>query len=398
MFDRLKTYLLYGNTYCGIEHNSQKTIATILLQKKKGEIVIEKSFIGKNSEEIAQNLPKKQHAFLIVNNDEVLNKYIESNEKQSNRLLFEAFPNLKINDFYYEIDSHKNFHDVAICRKSTVDKLIEDYKKHNITIIGFSLGNVMTSFVNDFIDESSYYTSNALLTKENNDITGISLIDGIPKQSYLVNGLEVANTQLLNFAGALSYILQSKKTVSNFEDEENQLVTGFREKRFFNQFTIFGLGFILLLLLLNFFVFNSYYDAVESMKQTAAVNGSQKERLLKLKSTVDEKQKMVDDVLKNSSSRSSYYVDAIANSLPNTIQLAELKYQPITKRIKKNAPIKLTQNSIVISGISTDSNLLFNWIQALENFDWISKVTPVNYGSQSKTTSGFTLKIDMFDE
>ncbi len=368
------------------------------MQKKKGEVVIEQSFAAKNTEEIAQKLPKKQHAFLIVNNDSVLSKYVESNEKQSNRLLFEAFPNLKINDFYYEIDSHGSFHDIAICRKSTVDKLVQDYKKQNITIIGFSLGNAMTSFVNDFIDESSYYTSNALLTKENNDITGISLVNDVPKQSYMVNGLEVKNTQLLNFAGALSYILQSKNTVSNFEETETKLVADFRQKRFFSQFMLFGLGFILLVLLLNFFMFNSYYESVESMKQTAAVNGSQKERLLKLKTTVDEKQKMVDDVLKNSSSRSSYYIDAIANSLPNTIQLAELTYQPITKKIKKNKAIRLKENSVTISGVSTDSNLLFNWIQVLESFDWISKVTPVNYGSQSKTTSEFTLKIDMSDE
>lgn len=398
MLDKLKTYLLYGNTYCGIEHNSQKTIAAILLQKKKGEVVIEKSFTTKNIEEIAQKLPKKQHAFLIVNNDAVLSKYIKSNEKQSNRLLFEAFPNLKINDFYYEIDSHGSFHDIAICRKSTVDKLVQDYKKHSMIIIGFSLGNVMTSFVNDFIDEPTYYTSNALLTKENNDITGISLVEDIPKQSYMVNGLDIENTQLLNFAGALSYILQSKNTVSNFEETETKLLEDFRQKRFFSQFLLFGLGFILFILLLNFFMFNSYYESVESMKQTAAVNGSQKERLLKLKATVDEKQKMVDDVLKNSSSRSSYYIDAIANSLPNTIQLAELTYQPITKKIKKNTAIRLKENSITISGISTDSNLLFNWIQVLESFDWISKVTPTNYGSQSKTTSEFTLKIDMSDE
>ncbi|MFK7750498.1 MAG: hypothetical protein AB8B65_19055, partial [Kordia sp.] len=286
---------------------------------------------------------------------------------------------------------------IAICRKSTVDKLIQEYKKRTITIIGFSLGNTMTSFVNDFIEAPTYYTSNALFTKEDDNITGISLVDDIPKQSYVVNGLEVKNTQLLNFAGALSYILQSKNTVSNFEETEMELVVDFRQKRFFSQFLIFGLSFILLMLLLNFFMFNSYYESVENMKQTAAVNGSQKAKLLTLKTTVDEKQKMVDDVLKNAASRSSYYIDAIANSLPNTIQLETLNYQPITKKIKKNKAIQLQENSIVISGISTDSKFFFNWIQELESFDWIVKVTPVNYGSQSKTVSEFTLKIDMSD-
>ncbi|AXG69202.1 hypothetical protein KORDIASMS9_01422 [Kordia sp. SMS9] len=398
MLDQLKTYLLYGTSYCGIEHNSSNTIEAILLKKKKAEVVIEDTVSGKTIDEIAPKLPKKQHAFLIVNNDDVLSKYIQSNEASQNRLLYEAFPNLKINDFYYEIDSHGNFHNISICRKATVDKLIEAYQKQQLTIIGFSLGNAMTAVVTKFIAEPSYYTSNALLTKENNQITGISAQEEVPTQTYTINGLEVQNTQLLNFAGALSYILQSKTTVSNFEETETALTTNFRQKRFFSQFIIFGLGFMLLVLLLNFFLFNSYYEAVESMKQTAAVNSSQKEKLLQLKASVDEKQKMVDDILKNSSSRSSFYMDAIANSLPSTMQLAGLTYQPIEKRIKKNKAIQLTQNTITISGISTDSDLFSDWIQTLEDLDWIDTVTVLNYGSQSKNTTDFSLKITLFHE
>ncbi|MEM6685025.1 MAG: PilN domain-containing protein [Bacteroidota bacterium] len=398
MLERLKTYLLYGNIYCGIEHNSSNAVTAILLRKKKVAVSMEDTFSGKTIAEIAQKLTKKQHAFLIVNNDNVLSKFIQSPEKIENRLLYEAFPNLKINDFYFEINSQGNFHNISICRKSTVDKLIEVYKQQKITIVGFSLGNVITSLINNFIDEPTYYTSNAKLTKENDQITGISLVDEVPRQTHIINGLEVQNTQLLNFAGALSYILQSKITLSNFQEIEKQLLINFRQRRFFSQFLIVGLSCILLLLLVNFFMFNSYYESVEGMKQTAAVNSSQKEKLLQLKALVDEKQKTVDDILKNSSSRSSYYIDAIANSLPNTIQLAELTYQPIKKRIKKNKAIQLAENTITISGISTDSDLFSDWIQALENLDWIANVLVVHYGSQATNNTDFSLKVQVYHE
>lgn len=398
MLDILKTYLLYGTIYCGIEHNSSNAIEVMLLKKKKKEVVIENSFSGNTIDEIVAKFPKKQHAFLIVNNDTVLSKFIESTETVQNQLLYEAFPNLKINDFYVEIVSDGNFHTIAICRKSIVDTLIETYRKKGVSIVGFSLGNVMTALVNDFIETPTYYTSNAKLTKENNHITEVSLVADIPRESYEINGLEVKNTQLLNFAGTLSYILQSQKTTSNFEDAKTKLITDFSQTRFFNQFIVFGLGFILLLLLLNFFVFNSYYEAVESMKQTAAVNSSQKESLLQLKATVDEKQKMVEDILKNSASKSSFYIDAIANSLPKTIQLAALNYQPILKRIKKDKPIPLDRDIITIAGISTDSDLFSTWIQTLEAMDWIVTVTVVNYGSQSKNTTDFSLKIRLLHD
>ena len=97
MLANLKTYLSYGSNYCGIEHTSNSTVVAILLKKKKAEVVIENTFSEKTVEAISHRLPKKQHAFLIMNNDAVLSKSIQSTEKLENRLLYEAFPNLKIN-------------------------------------------------------------------------------------------------------------------------------------------------------------------------------------------------------------------------------------------------------------------------------------------------------------
>ncbi|EDP94149.1 hypothetical protein KAOT1_04742, partial [Kordia algicida OT-1] len=174
--------------------------------------------------------------------------------------------------------------------------------------------------------------------------------------------------------------------------------TNFKQQRFFSQFSMFGLGFVLFLLLINFFVFNSYYSTVEEMKQTAAVNSNQKEKLLTLKTLVEQKQKTVDDILKKSSSKSSYYIDAIATSLPNTLQLSALKYQPLTKRIKKNNPIQLKKEELIISGISTDSDLFSDWIQKIESLDWVVAVTVADYGAVSKNNSEFTLKIELSDE
>ncbi|WP_430412803.1 hypothetical protein [Kordia sp.] len=368
------------------------------MQKKKNTLEISDSFKGETVEEIAGKLPKKQHAFLIVNNNEVLSKHIKSNEKESNRLLFNAFPSVSLNEFYYEINSNQNYHTISICRKSIVDKFIDEYKKHHISIIGFSLGNTNVSLVNSLIDNATYYTSNALITKENDVITEIQLFEETPKQSYEINGLRIQNTQLLAFSGALSFITQTKEAVSNFEEKELSLLQNFKQQRFFSQFLLSGLGFVLMILLVNFFVFSSYYTEVEMLKETSQVNVIKKDKLLKLKVSTDEKQKMVDDILKNATSRSSYYIDKIALSLPNTIQLSELNYQPIVKRIKKEKPVELQKHTIVISGISTDSDLFLNWIHTLESFDWILHVTPINYGSTAKNSTNFGLKIQLSHE
>jgi hypothetical protein len=91
-------------------------------------------------------------------------------------------------------------------------------------------------------------------------------------------------------------------------------------------------------------------------------------------------------------------MDKISLSLPNTIQLAELTYQPIPKRIQKDKRVVLQKNIILISGISTDSDEFAEWRRDLEDFDWIESVTVVSYGSVSKNTTDFSLKIKMSHE
>lgn len=395
MLNTLKTYLLFGKNYCGIEHNSNNGVSGVLLQKKKNELIFNESFEVDTIDDAIKSMPKKQHAFLVLNTKDVISKTIDSNEKEGTRLLYNAFPNLKINDFYYEIISYNSFHVISICRKSVLDDIINSYNKHNISIVGFSLGNTIVSTINEFIDADVYFSSNAQILKNDNAIVEIKSTQELIRQKYNINGLEVSSKQLLPFAGVLSYILNARTSNTNFEEKNNTLLTEFGQKRFFSQFIMYGLGLLLLILLINFFFFNSYYEKVNQLQQTSQVNSLQKEKLLQLKKTTDEKQKLVDDVLKNASSRSSFYIDAIANSLPKTIQLSSLHYQPLAKALKKEKPSIIDKKVIIITGTSTDSDSFSNWIYTLERLKWVENVTVINYGSKSRNGSDFGLKIQM---
>ena len=107
------------------------------------------------------------------------------------------------------------------------------------------------------------------------------------------------------------------------------------------------------------------------------------------------KQKMVDDLLKTNESKSSFYVNEIIHSLPTTVLLKELDYQPLQKRIKADKKIELDENTIVISGSSNSSEIFSNWISQLGKMEWVFKVDIINYGLDSKTVSDFTIKIKL---
>ena len=400
MLNRLKTYLKYGNHFCGIEHtvkgNENKIICT-LLKKSKKELDIKATFKSKSIEELCSKLPKKQHAYLILNNDQILSKTIESNTSDVNTIVNKAFPNIDLNDFYFEILQQNKTHFVSICRRDYINSLIKEYKENGISIIDIGLGNLQISSIVDYIDSDFITSSNASISFENNEITSINPLNETNAVSYSINSLEVSNNDLLSFGGALQPILRNSATQHNADDLKFELKDSYKHSRFFSEFSKYSLVFFLGLLLVNFLFFNHYHSKVNELQEVAQINNTSKELIIKLNEDVTKKETMVNNMLKSGSSKSSFYTNVITQSMPNSILFSQIDYQPLAKRIKKDKPIEVNTNKLIISGSSNDSELFSNWITELEDFYWVKKID-INYSKGKHTISDFSLTIALEDE
>ncbi len=396
MLNQLKTYLLYGYYFCGVEHSSQngaeKIYATVL-KKNKSNIEIENFYEVASIEILKTKLPKKQPIFIIINDDNVLTKRIDSEQIDLVKLVYSAFPNINLDDFLYEVISEQKQHFVSICRKTYVETLISEYKKNNVSIINISLGNSIISGIVYYLDSKQVSTSNAQISINNKAISSIEKKEIKEIINYDVNGLTVSNNYLLSLSGALNSILDHFHSVSNFETLKRLLKSNFKQMRFFTQFIKFGLVLLLGILLINFFVFNHYFNEVNTLQQTSQINQTTKQKILELNESVGKSQKIVEDMFKGGSSKSSFYVNIIVQSLPNSILLSELNYQPILKRIKAEQSINVDGNSILLSGESNNSDVFSNWLTDLENSNWINKVEILSYEDLSKSSSEFSLKL-----
>jgi len=401
MIKKTRSYLQYGNRFCGIEHTIKNEkeiiISTILIQSKK-EIDIESYFEAQTVEEACQKIKKKQHVSLVINNDKVISKKIESEQKAPLKLIQKAFPNININDFFYEVLSEENIHFVSLCRKSYVQEIIDAYKKLNIFIISVSMGNSSISVIKSFIDSNVVYTSNSKILIENDVITKIIKDNYFEDYNYNLNGLTISGTGLLSFSAALNTLLKVNITKTNLDAIKTTLLSDFKQIRFFQQFLKFAGLFLLLGLLINFFMFNYYFNKVNELTQVSEINNSTKAKILKLNASVSKKQKMVEDLLKSNGSKSSFYVNTITHSLPKSILLSEFNYQPLLKRVKSEKQIEINKNSITVFGVSNDSRIFSTWINQLEQQNWIEKVDIIAYGLSSSTTSEFKIKIILDDE
>ena len=395
MLDAFWTYLQFGKHFCGVELSTQNQTeilnATVLLQSKK-ELNISASFKENSVEGLSKKLPKHQHIVLIVNNEKVLSKTIENKQTDTLKLVYSAFPNINLDDFYFEVLSQKGTHFINICRKDYIKTLVDTYAKHHLLILNISLGNHSLSNLVDFLNEKIIYSSNAKIILENNDILQIEK-GSVASESYDINGSRVTNDQLLSFSGALQPILKNNTANTNFTTEKKRLEDSYKQTRFFNLFMKFGGLFILGLLLINFFIFNHHFENVNELEQVSEINQSTKTQIHILNETVSKKQKMIDDLLKNNGSKSSFYSHTIIESLPKTILLSDYHFQPLLRRIKEDTPIELSEDYILVSGSSIKSSDFSEWINHLEKMEWIAKVSIIEYRNTNSKKSEFKISI-----
>ncbi len=169
MFKLLLKNIIFKKVYCTVEHTTldqDSQINLLLLKKQREEFIIEKEVTKAKIDQIFKYLKKKQHMFLIVNDEQVLSKKIKG-KLYDHKAVYSAFPNLNIDDFYHEYYHSEQHTFVSICRKEYIDKIIEQYKAANYYIIDFSLGNLNSTQLLSFVDNSELYTSNAKLSFKN---------------------------------------------------------------------------------------------------------------------------------------------------------------------------------------------------------------------------------------
>ena len=126
------------------------------------------------------------------------------------------------------------------------------------------------------------------------------------------------------------------------------------------------------------------------------MNSNQKELLLQLQKTVAKKEQLIKDVQQSSSSKSSYYIDQIIQTLPKEIGLDELEYQPLVKAIKEDQEIEFEVNTIVIQGKTNETRILSQWISDLEQLVFVTNLAISDFQKlEDSKNSGFRLNLEI---
>jgi Tfp pilus assembly protein PilN len=390
-------HIILGNQFIGIEifsFEDEEGVALLKIEKKKKELLIseweKRSNIAEINKKIARDIP----VFLIVNNKIVIQKTFEGTEPNDLKLLYRLFPNIKIDEFYYEIWRQDNQIAVVMARKTEIEKIVADFTVLDITFYGISLGITSLSSIIPF-------TTNTILSTNTQKISWGETADflvakeKVSIEKFEINGLQVQSSYLMAFAAALRTYFNTSNNSGNIVAYNATVANDFLQKSFFSKSIKLMIVVLLSILLLNFFAFNYYFKKANLSESNMASSKDLVEKIKVLKIHLAGKEKKLKNLNADYSAKISFYINETTKHLPQSMLLSGLIYQPLEKEIKEDEKIIVTPQTIVITGKTLNNKDFTNWIEALERYTWMDKVTITHFGKNETDESVFTVKLKL---
>ena len=395
------TYWNYGRRYCGIEYGSDSSgetvISCITALRRNGEFDLEKQIQFRNIEESVEHLSKNQHAFLCLTHNQVLIKHTLTPGSPV-KVVSSAFPNIDLNDFYYQILETASGHYVALCRKKQVHQIIRSFEENHIQIVGFSLGissiqNLLPTIENENIIASRFKLQNA-----NNEVLSLERVEKQKTEIlYAIGDTQISSRYLLPLSAIFNYP-SGNHSSTNFENKNQELKKEHVQKVFFRKGLISSIIILLILLLTNTILYSKYYSEYHKLTSRYEAEISQKQTYDRKLLEIEQKEEIVQNISSNSNSRRSFYLNQLVANKPSSVLLSDLTYQPLKKQIKEKDPVSLEKNVLHIAGEIRNENDFSQWIKELEETYWIKEVEISDFSYNSTASSRFVMKINIKDD
>jgi len=393
--------LLRSKTAAGVEviisDNENFKINLTILHQEKSSIEIKTAQTNiENISNLKQSISSDIPVNLVLNGKGIIHKIV-SYEKtdDDNSLLQKVFPNANPNEFYIEKEpSADNNILVSIIRKSVADDILKSFNENEIYIVSASLGPFCVSTI--------YNLLNGNTSEGNHEINiahhKLTFIDGkinefqtnikIPEEKIPVGNELLDQNSVIPFAAAFQYLYAEIESLPTKAPSIMRNREEFINEKIFKTMGWIVLALFFIILMVNFFLFNSFSVKYTELEQKVFQN---KDRLFyfeNLKKEVEEKQFFLKKSGLMQPSRTSFFADQLAIDLPKSLQLIDLNINPFEKKAGKNKGITFMKNSIIIAGTCKKSTELNEWIKILKDYSWVNEASIINYAKTSANKPG----------
>ena len=373
--------------------NDEMDISYLLLKRTGSKTKIVHSAVGITSfDELVKSLGKGTPVWISVTGRPVISRKLENDP--GSRYLSHILPNAREEDFLVNvIQTRQSAVFISAVRYQQFEQLSTAIKESGLPVLGYSLGVAPLSFLGqvNLITDSRLAVPGYSLQFDSGSLLEIQTSEIQEDHKYRVGDEELDGKLLLPFAMALSYLVIHSgidlATIDSFTSDEES----FTLKKLNRYVAFSAMGALFIVLLINFFMFSHFNGKLQSLSGELSyqrVYFSQRDSLQK---EITLKTSLVNQMGLAHNTEYGYYIDRIASTVPSSITLNALFVNPVLEKIKVNQPV-IYEKNIVVQGESNGSIILNDWIDSMQNFNWIEDIEIIRYEKVDRN-SEFELKI-----
>lgn len=400
MFEKVKSFLGRVNEAAGVELNFltdnkiEVSVVVLKLSKKNIRISERKEFVLAELSDLSAHLQKNIPIAITLNGKNFLHRTLKAggeDDLQKNASV--AFPSINTEEFYLQQFRNEFTLILSLVRKEMLDKVIDSISSQSFHILSLSFGPFE---INNYLSLVQGLKENVIVKNHNFAIKESQISDYtlLPQRS-VGNNVKVGEEQieeqfLIPYASAINHLAQVPSPVQLDVSKVFTLKEEWIQKQLFS---ILGWGLLagfFVLLLINFSLFSTLNEKNAELLSILSYNKSNLDQFHNLEKKVKERKVFLQNAGWLNTTRSSFFADRIASTVPQEINLLDLNINPLDdKKTKIEKKPVIINNRIFVRGKCNDPSILNSWLGRIKDFKWVKDIKGQNYGFENSNRTGF---------
>lgn len=364
-----------------VELTSSGTLYSAVKTKASAEDPLDVQLFD-NLESIVTAFGKSKPYVIHVLGNGVLSRKIESSNAYKESLIL----NGDADDFLFSRYDDNQQMVVSFCRKSAIEKECALFAEQKWHLIGLSCG---IAPVLPLIDNEQI-TLEYEIKVTDQGIERFTRAEPV-KEKCQWEGSFWTQKELLARAIGKHLFSPNEHYISDGDTICAKTQENYRQ---FSQFKAFGIaviGGIFLTLLGTYFYQNHLNQRVAELEVDLSVYNENLSMLDRLSQEKQRKQELIANAGVNAKNFLSYYLDEIGKSVPSTITLSEMTLFPVVGKLKNKQRVEVDQEKIIIAGTTKGNEIMDDWIEMMDRFEWVKSIELINYLKISEELAEFEL-------
>lgn len=324
-------------------------------------------------EALISKVGKNRAYHLHVTGSGVLHRKVESLPNFRDQLIIGG----NTNDFYFT--AYDDGTDVAasFVRREAIRSFVELFEEKKWHQLGISSGEIPVCG----LDENVHYQNDFRIELAEGKLAVFERNAQLPKRED---------------PDAICRSLQKNYTSENPKltwELCTEAVTNFKE---FNQFRTLGLSLVSLIFIAlfgNYFYQNALNQDIAQLEADLSLSNENIALLDRLEQEKVRKEQLIASAGVTSSRFLSYYLDEIGRTVPKSVKLQELTLFPLDGKLKNKQKVTVQSDHISLQGTTPDNEILDDWIELMDRFEWVKSIELLHYGKINDTAAEFKLLI-----